>query len=110
MSTNEEGEICVYSCALVVRKSALGLPETKWGLARMERAKSIIGHTLSFTSSRFVFYSNRVPATSAQKVAITLPLASRISTEECVVSSSPLAPSSEADLTLCDPIKTPLES
>jgi hypothetical protein len=42
MSTNEDGEICVYSCALVVRKSALGLPETKWGLARMERAKPML--------------------------------------------------------------------
>lgn len=39
MNANEEGEICVYSCASVVRKSALGRPETKWGLARIERAK-----------------------------------------------------------------------
>ncbi len=45
MNANEEGEICVYSCALVVRKSALGLPETKWGLARMERAKPIVVQT-----------------------------------------------------------------
>ena len=54
-------------------------------------------------------YSNRVPATIAQKVPITLPLASKISTAECVVNSSPLAPSSKIDLTFCDPIKTPLE-
>jgi hypothetical protein len=45
MNTDEEGEICVYSCALVVRKSALGLPETRWGLARMERAKPIVVQT-----------------------------------------------------------------
>jgi hypothetical protein len=42
MNVNEEGEICVYSCASVVRKSALGRPETKWGLARMERAKPVV--------------------------------------------------------------------
>ena len=55
-------------------------------------------------------YSNRVPATIAQKVPITLPLGSKISTAECVVNSSPLAPSSKVDVTFCDPIKTPLAS
>jgi hypothetical protein len=55
------------------------------------------------------FYSNRVPAAVAQKVAITLSLVSKTLTTECVTNSSPLAPSSKADVTFCDPIKTPLE-
>jgi hypothetical protein len=55
------------------------------------------------------FYSNRVPAAVAQKVAITLSLASKTLTIECVINSSPLAPSSNEDVTFCDPIKTPLE-
>jgi hypothetical protein len=48
MNANEEGEICVYSCASVVRKSALGRPETKWGLARMERAKPSFRRSMSW--------------------------------------------------------------
>jgi hypothetical protein len=55
MNANEEGEICVYSCASVVRKSALGRPETKWGLARMERAKPVV-HTFDvLVASRRAF-------------------------------------------------------
>jgi hypothetical protein len=58
------------------------------GLARMERAKPIVGHTLSFTSSRFVFYSNRVPAALAQKVAITLSFTSKTSTKYDALSAA----------------------
>jgi hypothetical protein len=51
MNTNEEGEICVYSYALVVRKSALGLGKTKWGLARMERTKPVVLQTIDVVAT-----------------------------------------------------------
>ena len=44
----------------------------------------------------------------AQPVPITSSLTSRISMAERDANSSPLAPSSKAAVTLCDPRKTPL--
>ena len=59
--------------------------------------------TLSIT-----FYSNRVPAALAQPVPIRLSLASKTWIAELEVNSFPLAPSSKAAITFCDPMNTPL--
>lgn len=55
----------------------------------------------------FRVYSNRAPAAVAQKVAILLSLASKTSTTEWVVNSSPLSPSSKVAVTFWDPMKRP---
>ena len=55
-------------------------------------------------------YSNRFPAAVAQKVPILLSLASKTSTTDLVVNSSPLAPSSKVAVIFCDPMKKPLAS
>jgi hypothetical protein len=55
-------------------------------------------------------HSNRFPAAVAQPATMRLSLAAKTSIEEFVVNSSPLAPSSKAAVTFCDPMNSPLAS
>ena len=54
-------------------------------------------------------YSKRVPAAEAHAVPVTLSEISRISTADFVTKASPLAASSNSEVTFCEPMKAPLE-
>jgi hypothetical protein len=86
-------------------RESIGIQSSSPGEEKREPEKCSFKSTLSFRP-----YSNRVPAVVTQAVAIKLPLASKTCTAELVAYSSPLAPSSSAEVMSLDPINAPLTS
>jgi predicted DNA-binding protein (UPF0251 family) len=94
------GEEFDLARALIEARTAAGLSQSQ--LARRMRTSQ------SYVARIVPAYSNRVATAVAQPAPIRSSLTSRISMTERDANSSPLAPSSKAAVTFCDPTKTPL--